>query len=80
MERSLVMNKIINVNCPQCDTPFSYYESAFRPFCSDRCQKIDLGHWFQESYTVPSKEVTLDAEKEIDVEQSEEENLSEYDH
>ncbi len=74
------MNKKLTVKCPQCNTPFTYYESEFRPFCSDRCQKIDLGHWFKESYTVPAKEATLDAEKEIDVENNEESNESEYDH
>ncbi|MBC7430278.1 MAG: DNA gyrase inhibitor YacG [Bacteriovorax sp.] len=74
------MNKFLKVKCPQCDTNFSYYESEFRPFCSDRCQKIDLGHWFKESYTVPSKETTLDAEKEIDVDDNEADSSSEYEH
>lgn len=74
------MNKALKVKCPQCDTAFLYYESEYRPFCSDRCQKIDLGHWFQESYTVPLKETTLDAEKEIDVDDTEEGNGSEYEH
>lgn len=73
------MTKVLKVKCPQCKIEFSYYESEFRPFCTDRCQKIDLGHWFQESYTVPTKESTLDAEKEIDVEDNNEEgNESEY--
>ncbi|MGZ3786969.1 MAG: DNA gyrase inhibitor YacG [Bacteriovorax sp.] len=48
------MNRILRVKCPQCDTIFSYYESEFRPFCSERCKMIDLGHWFEESYRVPS--------------------------
>jgi endogenous inhibitor of DNA gyrase (YacG/DUF329 family) len=74
------MNKVFKVKCPQCDKQFSYYESEFRPFCSDRCQKIDLGHWFQESYTVPSSDVTIDAEKEVDVDNNEEGSSSEYEH
>ncbi len=49
-------NKILNVSCPQCQSPFNYYSSESRPFCSERCRKIDLGHWFQESYVVPLKE------------------------
>jgi len=49
------MNKPLKVKCPQCNTEFSYYESEFRPFCTERCQQIDLGHWFQETYTVPEK-------------------------
>lgn len=51
------MNKLLKVKCPQCDTVFFYYESEARPFCSDRCKMIDLGHWFKESYTVPDNEV-----------------------
>ena len=27
--------------------------SPFHPFCSDRCQRIDLGQWLNESYHVP---------------------------
>ena len=50
------MNKEFKVRCPQCALTFSYYESEFRPFCSEKCQMIDLGHWFKESYTVPVKE------------------------
>ncbi len=49
-------DKILNIKCPQCQTQFNYYSSDFRPFCSERCRKIDLGHWFQESYVVPLKE------------------------
>lgn len=71
------MNKVINVKCPQCDTAFSYYESEFRPFCSKRCQQIDLGHWFQESYVVPTKEV-INEEHQLE-EENEENNESEYD-
>lgn len=53
------MNKILRVNCPGCEKEFSYYESAFRPFCSERCKQIDLGHWFSESYRVPDKTATV---------------------
>ena len=51
------MNKLLQVSCPQCEKTFSYYESKFRPFCCERCKMIDLGHWFEESYRVPSKEI-----------------------
>ena len=50
------MNKLLQVNCPQCEKKFAYYESEFRPFCCEKCKMIDLGHWFKESYRVPSKE------------------------
>lgn len=71
------MNKLLKVKCPQCDTAFTYYESEFRPFCSKRCQQIDLGHWFQETYTVPTKDVVMEEEQSID-QDSDERNESEY--
>ena len=48
--------------CPKCSKVFNYCESEFRPFCSDRCQKIELGHWVQESYVVPLKETVQETE------------------
>ena len=50
------MNKILKVKCPICDTQFDYYSSEFRPFCCEKCRLIDLGHWFKESYAVPTKD------------------------
>ncbi len=43
------------VNCPQCKTPVPWNEqSPFRPFCSKRCQLIDLGEWAEEEKAIPS--------------------------
>ena len=50
------MNKVLEVKCPSCNNQFTYYQSAFRPFCSERCKMVDLGHWLEESYRVPLKE------------------------
>ncbi len=76
------MEKKLIVKCPQCKTEFSYYESEFRPFCTKRCQQIDLGHWFQESYTVPVKGNNAQEEVENENQQSEmddeEHNESDY--
>lgn len=66
------MNKILKVKCPQCDTIFQYYTSEFRPFCSEKCKMIDLGHWFEESYRVPVK----GSQKEDDVEALENEQFN----
>ncbi|MCB9061212.1 MAG: DNA gyrase inhibitor YacG [Halobacteriovoraceae bacterium] len=62
------------VKCPQCGREFSYFESEFRPFCSEKCKMIDLGHWFSESYTIPVKnelgeqiEFIEDLEEEEDI-------------
>lgn len=39
--------------CPVCGkTP----DAVHRPFCSERCAKIDLGRWLGEAYTVPVEE------------------------
>lgn len=54
------MNNKIVVKCPKCRKSFPYSESKYRPFCSERCKQIDLGHWFSETYTLPSKEKLSD--------------------
>jgi endogenous inhibitor of DNA gyrase (YacG/DUF329 family) len=42
------------VSCPQCGAPVRWEPaSRFRPFCSERCQLVDLGAWASESYRVP---------------------------
>jgi endogenous inhibitor of DNA gyrase (YacG/DUF329 family) len=42
--------------CPLCKKSVAHEASPFRPFCSERCQTIDLGHWAQETYRVPLAE------------------------
>lgn len=39
--------------CPTCQGP---RVARYRPFCSARCAEIDLGRWFNESYSVPTTE------------------------
>lgn len=42
------------VPCPCCGNPSPYSAgNAFRPFCSERCKKIDLGAWASEQFTLP---------------------------
>jgi endogenous inhibitor of DNA gyrase (YacG/DUF329 family) len=39
------------VSCPACRGPSPYNpENAWRPFCSARCQGLDLGAWAAEGY------------------------------
>ncbi len=39
--------------CPQCDKNIVWNtDNAYRPFCSERCQQIDLGAWAQEAYAI----------------------------
>jgi len=49
------MTKKFQVKCPSCKKAFNYYDSEFRPFCCERCRMVDLGHWLDENYRVPSK-------------------------
>jgi endogenous inhibitor of DNA gyrase (YacG/DUF329 family) len=37
------------------------------PFCSPRCQTIDLGRWLGESYRIPAEEPEEPAFEERDV-------------
>lgn len=39
--------------CPQCRTRVVWSsENAYRPFCSRRCQLLDLGAWADESHRI----------------------------
>jgi len=41
------------LRCPVCNKPFEPEASEAMPFCSRRCQQIDLGRWLNEDYGVP---------------------------
>ena len=46
---------MIKVRCPICDKPMEGESTANWPqfpFCSPRCQTIDLGRWLGEKYRV----------------------------
>lgn len=41
------------VSCPTCQQQVTWHEkSEFRPFCSKRCQLIDLGDWAEETHKI----------------------------
>jgi len=45
------------VKCPTCGKPSSFSpENKFRPFCSERCQTLDLGAWAEEKFAIPSED------------------------
>lgn len=47
----------MKVKCPTCSARTEYDASnPFRPFCSERCQTLDLGAWADELYRVPARE------------------------
>ncbi len=48
--------KIKQVPCPSCKTLSDFSpENQYRPFCSARCQMVDLGDWANETYRIPKK-------------------------
>ena len=53
--------------CPVCDDPVEGLDDndAF-PFCSTRCKRVDLGRWFDESYTIPMTPRTTERSLEPD--------------
>lgn len=46
------------VPCPICGKPSS---QANHPFCSPRCQDIDLNRWLSGSYVIPARDDEEDA-------------------
>ncbi|QDV12723.1 DNA gyrase inhibitor YacG [Rosistilla oblonga] len=41
------------VSCPTCQTRFVMDETETPPFCSERCQLVDLGRWLEEEHGLP---------------------------
>jgi endogenous inhibitor of DNA gyrase (YacG/DUF329 family) len=42
------------VTCPTCNARVKWTpRNEFRPFCSERCQLIDLGAWADEQHAIP---------------------------
>ena len=39
--------------CPVCGKPV---DAGFRPFCSKRCQDVDLHRWLGGVYRIPTQE------------------------
>lgn len=48
------------VSCPTCNTAVIWSpDSPYRPFCSKRCQLIDLGEWADEKKVIAGSEDDL---------------------
>ncbi|HLH78350.1 MAG TPA: DNA gyrase inhibitor YacG [Candidatus Binataceae bacterium] len=46
------------MRCPICKRPVEISPAnRYRPFCSERCQMVDLGLWAGEEYRVPGGQV-----------------------
>lgn len=61
----------MTVTCPSCHKETVWEGNPFRPFCSERCQLIDLGAWISGEYQVTGEEGGLlpDREEEGEAEQ-----------
>jgi hypothetical protein len=47
--------------CPHCGRAFRPApDHPWRPFCSERCQLIDLGDWLTERHAIPGETVLPD--------------------
>ena len=54
-EHAGFVNMPLNVKCPTCRNETEWENNPHRPFCSDRCQLIDLGAWTDEKYRIPRR-------------------------
>ena len=55
-------------SCPICRKALSPEgESRFRPFCGERCKRIDLASWLDGTYRIsrPLSETDLDGAEEM---------------
>lgn len=47
--------------CPQCQKNITWRsDNEYRPFCSERCQQIDLGAWAAEEYAIAGDDMEND--------------------
>lgn len=55
------MKKDLIIACPTCKKSLRWQDcKEHRPFCSKRCQLIDLGEWANESHAIPGDPVVED--------------------
>ena len=54
------------VKCPTCRVETTWEDNPHRPFCSKRCQMIDLGAWVEERYKIPGDDFEMTADHDDD--------------
>ncbi len=52
------------VPCPRCRKMSPWEDNPWRPFCSQRCQQIDLAAWADGDYRFPSEDAPATDEGE----------------
>ncbi len=45
------------IRCPRCGRRSTWQNNEHRPFCSEKCQQVDLGRWASEDYAIAGKPV-----------------------
>jgi endogenous inhibitor of DNA gyrase (YacG/DUF329 family) len=59
------MRAVLKVKCPVCGRPVEWTaDYPYRPFCSERCELIDLGAWAAEENRI--SEALYDADETED--------------
>ena len=54
------MDKDLIIACPTCKQSQRWSEcNEHKPFCSKRCQLIDLGEWANEKHAIAGEKVNL---------------------
>lgn len=56
--------EVLKVRCPHCGIMADYYGNPCRPFCSSRCQQIDLGTWADEGFRIAGDRAPDEQEQE----------------
>lgn len=51
------MTRARSIACPTCRRPALWEGNPYRPFCSERCQMVDLGNWALERYRIAGEPV-----------------------
>lgn len=58
-----MQDEVITVPCPTCGREVIWSEtSSWRPFCSKRCQLIDLGEWAAEEKRITGEDIHSDSD------------------
>lgn len=52
----------MKATCPSCKKASLKDGNKVFPFCSERCQLVDLGRWLNEEYRVPAERADPDDE------------------
>lgn len=65
-----MMRQTFSRQCPHCSNEVTWPGTPTYPFCSERCQLIDLGAWASGDYRIPGEPV-IDEEEGAATEVSE---------